>query len=373
MIGDASATPRLRDALAQGIDRGLHLGAVAYIEHAAAPLAAFAVGDARPGQSLTPDHLVPLMSMSKPLTAMAVALLVQQGDLDLDAPVATYIPAFAQRDKHHLTPAHLLTHTAGLRASPFNFPDDAWPTILDKINAMAVEPRWSVGQDAGYSPQTGWFVLGELVARVAQAPLPEFLRARIFDPLDMPDTFVGMPDDDYTRLEPRIAPIFDTIPDQPAEQRVSGRAWATGVRPGGNGIGTLADLARFYRALLDTLAEERDHPWSADTVRRFTARTRTDTFDRTFKHAMDWGLGFMLNNARHGLDTAPYNFGPAASDDAFGHGGYRSSIVFADPPRDLVVALFFNGWPTEAAHHRRANAALAALEADLAESLSPRP
>ncbi|MEO0587437.1 MAG: serine hydrolase domain-containing protein, partial [Planctomycetota bacterium] len=324
MIGDASATPRLRDALAQGIDSGLHLGAAAHVEHAASPLAAFAVGDARPGTPLTPDHLVPLMSMSKPFTAMALALLEQRGEVDLTAPVTAAIPAFAKRDKQHITPTHLLTHTAGLRASPFNFPKDDWPTIIDKACAMAVEPRWSVGQDAGYSPQTAWFILGEIVARASGTPLPDFLRAEVFDPLDMHDTFVGMPSADFNRLEPRLAPLFDTIPDTAVEQPNTTAPWLTTPRPGGNGIGTLADLARFYRAMLDTLAEERDQPWSPDTARRFTARTRLDAFDRTFKHAMDWSLGFMVNNARHGSDTAPYNFGSAASDVAFGHGGYRS-------------------------------------------------
>ena len=75
--------------------------------------------------------------------------------------------------------------------------------------------------------------------------------------------------------------------------------------------------------------------------------------DHSFKHVMDWGLGFMCNSNHHGVETVPYGFGSRSSSAAYGHGGNRSSVAFADPQRQLVVVLVFNGMPKEEAHQAR--------------------
>ena len=94
-------------------------------------------------------------------------------------------------------------------------------------------------------------------------------------------------------------------------------------------------------------------------------RFRFGMFDETFRHVMDWGLGFIVDSKRYGPETVPYGFGPHASSRTFGHGGAESSIGFADPEAGLVVAWVANGMPGEARHNRRNRAINAAIYEDL--------
>jgi CubicO group peptidase (beta-lactamase class C family) len=93
-------------------------------------------------------------------------------------------------------------------------------------------------------------------------------------------------------------------------------------------------------------------------------------YDRTFGLPLDWGLGFMVNNGTE----APYNFGPAASGSAFGHGGQQSSLVFCDPENDLVFAAAYSGLCGEARHGQRMRQLLnAAFEAAFNVEDASRP
>jgi CubicO group peptidase (beta-lactamase class C family) len=87
--------------------------------------------------------------------------------------------------------------------------------------------------------------------------------------------------------------------------------------------------------------------------------------DLTFKHELDWGLGFILDSKRYGVETVPYGYGRLCSPRTFGHSGYRSSTAFADPEAELAVALVMNGTPSEAAHEERIRAVLDAVYEDL--------
>jgi CubicO group peptidase (beta-lactamase class C family) len=87
--------------------------------------------------------------------------------------------------------------------------------------------------------------------------------------------------------------------------------------------------------------------------------------DQTFQHILDWGLGFIINSNRYGVETVPYGFGRHSSPRTFGHGGYQSSAAFADPERRLAVAIAFNGMPGEQTHNRRIRDTLTSLYEDL--------
>ena len=73
------------------------------------------------------------------------------------------------------------------------------------------------------------------------------------------------------------------------------------------------------------------------TVEALTARHRVGMIDLTFKHEIDWGLGFILDSRRHGPETIPYGYGHHASPRTFGHSGYRSSVGFADPAARAAI------------------------------------
>ncbi|MEM7392302.1 MAG: serine hydrolase domain-containing protein, partial [Verrucomicrobiota bacterium] len=132
------------------------------------------------------------------------------------------------------------------------------------------------------------------------------------------------------------------------------------IRPGGNLRGPASALGTFYE---DLLSPESSRLLKAETIRQFTGRVRVDLFDETFKHVMDWGLGFMPDNKRHG--PAPYGFGAHCSERTFGHGGAQSSAAFADPDVGLAAVIMFNGMPGELRHQRRIRKTCEAIYEDL--------
>ncbi|MEX2672925.1 MAG: serine hydrolase domain-containing protein [Phycisphaeraceae bacterium] len=353
--------------LERGIDAGLHIGAQLYVSRHGEPVADVAIGEARPGVAMTPEHLVLWMSSTKPITAIAVAQQVEQGKLDLDARVARYLPDFGQHGKDRVTLRHLLTHTGGFRPPRFDYPQDDWDTIIEKICAMPIERDWEPGEKAGYHTHTSWFVLGELVRRVSGEPISDYVRAHIFEPIGINNSWIGMPPERYDAYADRIAVMMDTAKGEqkpwvaPAEQK----AWITHARPGGNGYGPTRELGRFYEMLLNGGELNGRRIVQPDTVRLFTARHRVSLYDHTFRHTMDWGLGFMVDSKRYGADTVPYGFGDRASERSFGHSGSQSSTAFVDPEHGLVVALVCNGMPGEPKHQRRMRAVLVAVYEDL--------
>lgn len=309
--------------------------------------------------NLTPDHQMLWMSSVKPITAVAISQLWEQRKLQLDDSVATHIPDFAANGKADITIRHLLTHTGGFRAPHASWKPQELTGIIDRICAAKLEPGWIPGQKAGYHPDTSWYILGELVHRVSGVPLQNYLRAHIFAPLGMHNSHLGIPEDQQGQ---RVASVYE-----PDGEGLKLRAALNDprvvalVRPGGNGRGPARELGRFYRALL----AGGEGIISPQTVAALTARHRVGMYDHTFRHEMDWGLGFIIDSKRHGLETVPYGYGDHCSTNTFGHSGSQSSAAFADPEAGLVVVLIFDGMPGETAHQSRMRSCLNAIYADL--------
>jgi CubicO group peptidase (beta-lactamase class C family) len=363
--------PRTRRAIEEGVRERLHLGAQLYVSLHFATVADAALGEDRPGQPLTRDHLMLWLSSTKPVAAVALAQLWERGLLELDDPVARHFPEFAAHGKGGITLRHLLTHTGGIRLLDVGWPRDPWETIVARIAAMKPEPRWVPGEKAGYHTASSWFVLGEVIRRVDGRSFASYVREEVFAPLGLEDSWVGIPADRYRayREAGRIAATYDTDGAAPRPHGWETEERAVFSNPGGNGFGPLRELGRFYEALLARGAPPPGRPGrrilSPQAVEALTARHRVGLLDHTFRHPLDWGLGFIVNSARHGPETVPYGYGHHASARAFGHSGYRSSTGFADPERGLAVALAFNGTPSDAAHERRIRAVLDAIYEDL--------
>ena len=379
--------PLTRKLLQDGIDRGLHPGAQVAVFHHDQCLADFAVGtlgtppDAR---DLRPDDLTLWLSSGKPILVVALARQVEAGVLHWDDPIAEWVPEFAQRGKDPITLRHALTHTGGFRSVVFRYPQQTWDEAVAAVCHGRLETGWEVGRTAGYHPHSSWNILGRVLEIAADQPLGPHLREAVLEPMGMIHTWVGMPADVLPQLADQLSTVTDTSGPQPRPTDMHTAPWITGQRPGGNTYGPARELADFYRQLLQ-LFNASDDPSPApsstrilrpQTVRDLVRRHRRDTVDRTFRATMDWGLGFMVNNRRHdavnesvhGPIGTPYNFGPHAGEDAFGHGGNQSSVGFADPRHQLAVAVVFNGMPGEPAHQTRMHQTLSALyqELDLA-------
>ena len=358
---------RTAAALRHGIAHGLQVGAQLFVARRDGSVVAdLAIGDARPGVPMRPDTLMIWMSSTKAVVAVAVAQLWERGMLELDDPVARHIPEFGARGKEAVTVRHVLTHTAGFRGLAGEWERQPWDAVVAAVCDARLEAGWTPGRKAGYHVATSWYVLGELVRRLDGRPFERYVREAVFGPLGMPDSWVGMPPERYRAYGDRVGLMHDTAGPAPAADLFwDTEEGAALCRPAGNGRGPARELGRFYLALLNRGALDGARVLSAQTVEAITAPHRVGLYDHTFRHAMDWGLGFMVNSNRYGPGTVPYNFGPHASDRTFGHSGHQSSTAFADAEHGLAVALVLNGMPGEAPHHVRMREILSAVYEDL--------
>lgn len=207
--------PRDAKVLEEGQAVGLHIGAQLYVEHRGQVVADRAFGEARPGSPMDRDTLMLWLSAGKPVAAVAIGQLWEQGRLSLDDRVARYLPSFAVHGKETITIHHLLTHTAGFRALRLDWPRAPWDTILNRIAGTRIEPGWIPGQTAGYHPATSWFVLGELIRVIDGRSYSSYVREEVFLPLDMEHCFVGMTEADLDRLGGQVGVLHRTDRDEP--------------------------------------------------------------------------------------------------------------------------------------------------------------
>ena len=362
--------PATAEAFESGVRDGLHPGAQVFVSLAGETVADAAVGEARPGTPMTRDSIALWMSMGKPMTAALVAKLVDRDMLEVDQPVADWIDGFASGGKENITIRHVLTHTGGFRNVGSNWSPEPWAKVIDRIAAASLEEDWTPGETAGYHVASGWYVLAEVCRRAlgvepTDAAMAAMYRRELLGPLGMADAWIGMPRPRYLDYGSRLALAYDTSKDEHKPMAFPNtEAGFVLCRPGGNARGPVRAMGRFYEQLLIDRGDLTGERFlSEPTARTFTSRQRVGLRDCTFGAAIDWGYGFLLNEA--GGRRIPYGYGPHASPDAFGHSGNQSSCAFADPPHALAVAWLTNGLPGELAHQRRQTAINAAIYEDL--------
>jgi CubicO group peptidase (beta-lactamase class C family) len=154
------------------------------------------------------DSVFPLASISKPITATAAMILVEEGLLGLNRPVSWYIPEFTGEGKEGVMVHHLLTHTSGLNDDELDAHADRrrgsteippaegtqHPLVHEWLYLRYDAPLWKPpGTEWSYSPW-GYELLGEIVRRVSGRSFADFVRERIFQPLRMQDTTAIVPD-----------------------------------------------------------------------------------------------------------------------------------------------------------------------------------
>ncbi len=295
------------------------------------------------GTDASPDSNYILWSSTKPLVAVALLQIIDEGGAKLRDRVRKYIPEFGTRGKELCTIAHLLSHRGG-------FPDSGrrmtrlarssrnWDEALTAVCNM--EAQWEPGKDRGYHPTSSWFIVGELVQRLRDRPLFETLRERVLDP-------AGIAQDGFCLGNPEV---LSRPPMQVSARSEKGAPtdadwWNqtethSAVIPGGNGISRANQLVRFYRALLDGGRGPGGRLLSAEMVRLATFPHVVGSIDRTFLIDIPWGLGFHLKHALPGLDDC----GRTATPGTYGHGGhFLVNTAWADPGKDLAACILSNG------------------------------
>ncbi len=291
------------------------------------------------------DTLAPVFSTTKALAALLIGMLVSQGRLRYDQPVAEVWPEFAQAGKAAITIGQCLSHADGLAA--FVDPMDPalwfdWPEITKRIAAMA--PLWPLGTASGYHPVTFGYIAGEIFRRVDGRGMGDALREDLAEPLGL-DLWIGLPSSEHSRVaqmqRPPAAPDLGEITSvrraaflEPWSSP-SGRdtaAWREAMIPSVNGHATAPALARLLSAVAcDGWIGAREV--LSPGVAAEMIRPRTLGPDLVLPFTVSWGAG-LLRNAPNMI----YGPGP----DAAGHSGWGGSCVMADPARRLSAAYVMN-------------------------------
>jgi CubicO group peptidase (beta-lactamase class C family) len=361
----AHSLPRTFELITEQMHAGLHIGAQGYVSRNNQTVGDFAIGESRPGVPMTPETIMLWMSATKPTASVAIGQLWERGLLTLDDPVAKHVPEFAQHGKERITIRHILTHTAGIRWIETGWPHAPFEQVVAKVCGMRPERDWIPGRKAGYSAYVSWYMLAEIVRRLDGRDYAKYVRQSIFEPLGMTDCWIAMPHDVYHAYGPRLGIMQKTEGGRVHDLGMDTEAACTNARPSGSGHGPMRQLARFYEMLLAGGVLHGRRVLLPQTVEALVARHRAGMYDHTFKHILDFGLGFVLNSNQYGIDTVPYGYGPHASPRTFGHSGVQSSCAFADPENGLAAAIVFNGTPGEAVHDRRIRAVLTMMYEEL--------
>ncbi|MHB8956107.1 MAG: exo-beta-N-acetylmuramidase NamZ domain-containing protein [Pirellulaceae bacterium] len=288
-------------------------------------LQAFGDRQTTPGRvTMTTDTVFDLASLTKPLaTATSVLWLVEQGQIALTEPVATYLPEFGQNGKEAISVLQLLTHQGGL--TPDNElgdyadgPAKAW----ERICMLGV--RAAPGTKFIYS-DVGFIVLGELVRRVSGERIDRFAQQRVFQPLGMLET-TFLPGE---LLRVRAAPTEQRDGHWMQGEVHDPRAYLLEGVAGHAGLFSSAeDLALYAQMMLDKGVGNGVQILDPQTVDLMTADYPVDRGTR--------GLGW---DKRTGFST---NRGDGFSPRAFGHGGFTGTTLWIDPALDLFVIFLSN-------------------------------
>jgi CubicO group peptidase (beta-lactamase class C family) len=302
----------------------------------------------------TPRTLFNLYSASKAMTAMVVHLLDERGLLHLDDPVAEYLPEFGKNGKDWITLRHILTHRAGIPAIPkdarvdLDLITDPWRVVRMLCDARPVSPP---GRRLAYHALTGGFIVGAVVERITGTDIRTFWHKEVQGPLGFEHLSYGVPAADVGAVAENV---FTGPPTTPLYSAILKKAFGVGIReacdisndprfltavvPAGNVIGTANDASRFFQLLLQGGELDGVRVFGRRTVQRAIMEQTFLEIDSTIGLPVRYGMGFMLGSkwlSFWGHDTPR----------AFGHVGFTSVSVYADPDRDISVALMTTGKP----------------------------
>ncbi|MFK7820416.1 MAG: serine hydrolase domain-containing protein [Planctomycetaceae bacterium] len=340
-------------AVRSGIKTGLHRGCQVYVSHQGEPVANVGLGEAADGVTMTAQALNLWRSSGKPMTAAAVLRVLEQTGAGVDELVRTHIPEFADESIRIID---LLTHTSGLPNTDVGWPNATWDEIVTSICGMNRDPSVA----AAYSYFATWFLLGEILRRrdCEGRSFADLMRATVFEPLDMLNTWNGMSAETWSQLSNRIAEVETiTLSGRRRTELLHEEAFCTQASPGANLRSTARDVGRFFEAL-----HGGEYFASPETLSQMVHPHRVDLVDATFKAKVRMGLGVVLASDD---PTVPYGFGDHCSPQTYGHGGAQCAMAFCDPAHELVVAWAVNGFPGEPKHQHRNRAINSAIYEDL--------
>ncbi len=340
------------------VDKQTVAGAVTLVSHGADIVEFDATGmaDIEAGHPMRKDSIFQIMSMTKPVTAIGIMMLAEQGKLALRDPVEQYLPEFhdvrvattvgpdadhLKVPNHALTIRDLLTHTAGIQDYP------GPPAIRDYAQTMSVSldevVRQLAKQPLLFQPGTQWSysspgieILGRIIEVVSGEKYVEFITGHILEPLGMKDSFFFPPPDKiariamvYTSKDGKLVRAPSTIlGGDPAKYRQG----AVFPAPGWGLYSTAEDLLHLYRMMLNDGVYEGHRFLSPFSVHLMTKPQTTGIQPVGWMRGSDYGLAWEVVTDPLG-ELAGHTMG------TYGHGGAFGTQGWIDPNNDLISIL----------------------------------
>ena len=345
-----AAEPRIADSLQPFVDSHTLAGAVTLVASRDKVLSLEAVGyaDVAAKTPMKTDNLFWIASMSKPMTATAFMMLVDEGKVKLDDPVEKYLPEFkgqwlprsrartrccCKKPSHPITVRNILSHTSGL---PFKSKAeeptlDALP-LRDAVRSYAEAPL-IFDPDSKYQyANAGINTAGRIIEVVSGMPYEDFMQKRLFDPLGMKDTTFWPSEEQVKRLAKSYKPGKDNMGLE--EITITQLHYPLTDRkrqpmPAGGLFSTASDVGVFCQMVLNGGTFQGKKYLSEDAVRQMTS-TQTGDLLNQGKGENGYGLGWQTSRQSRG-ETGPVIPGPC------GHGGAYATNMWIDPERGLIT------------------------------------
>lgn len=330
--------------MAEFSDNGTVAGTVVLVQRNGKVVLLDAQGKSRlnPDRPMKTDTVFQVMSMTKPIVCVAAMMLVEEGKLRLDAPVADYLPAFANakvkandellEPRRSILVRHLMTHTSGLTGTdPGDLTDDAKRKLTlaeyaAKFDQIALQSH--PGEEIRYSGP-GISALGRIIEIVSGQKLEDFLQTRIFNPLKMQDTTFFLPQ----AKEPRLAHMYyqedgklTMLDEDPM------RPGARFANPAGGLYSTASDMGKFINCLATGGA-----PLLSPAALRTMTINQTGDLLMDNNDALGYGLGFTVVRTANGTNQLK----PIGT---FGHTGAFGTEFWTDPKTGVSAVFMAQGF-----------------------------
>lgn len=297
------------------------------------------------GTPWTADTIVSTMSTTKTMTALCALVLADDGELDVDAPVARYWPEFAANGKEAIEVRHLLSHTSGLAGWELPMREEDlydWDLACARLAEQA--PWWEPGTASGYHGITFGYLVGEVIRRITGTTVGKFFASRIAEPLHA-DFQIGIDPSDDGRVAKLVPPppvdveldptsvMFKTLTNPaPDTEWMTHDGWLHGEVPGANGHGNARSIAQI-QAVMSHGGEVNGVRILSEAGCKQAWREQSSGVDLVLGIPVRFGLGYAVSS-----DGMPFAAGP----QSIFWGGWGGSLVVNDPERRMTFAYAMN-------------------------------
>jgi CubicO group peptidase (beta-lactamase class C family) len=355
---DQDVLSKIPQRMKSFVDRQTVAGAVTLVAHGSDIVEFDATGmaDVEAGHAMQKDTIFQIMSMTKPVTAIGIMMLAEEGKLALRDPVEQYLPEFkdlrvrttfnpdtdrASVPNHAITIRDLLTHTAGIQDYP------GPPTIPNYAQTMSVPldevVRQLAKQPLLFQPGTQWSysspgieILGRIIEVCSGEKYVDFITEHILQPLGMKDSFFFPPADKISRIAMVYEQQDGKLVRSPASilggDPAKHRQGAVFPAPGWGLYSTAEDLLHLYRMMLNDGVYEGHRYLSPFSVHLMTEPQTTGISPVGWMRGSDYGLAWEIVTDPLG-ELAGHTIG------SYGHGGAFGTQGWIDPNNDLISIL----------------------------------